>query len=215
MKKLRKTGAALVVSFVLGMGTYAPVAGAYGVPVVDGKHISASVLNHLENIAKWVTQASQMAEQIAEMTKHFDAITGSRGMGGIPDQLREQLKEVIANPPGWEELRKNYPTLEGFNAPKAAAVYDVIAKGDARLQALQEIAEKRMDQVNSLMQKIDTATDPAAKQDLANRLASEQAAIQAASSLMQVVAQKQERDVRYAQIEANREFTCQQLEKDC
>jgi type IV secretion system protein VirB5 len=160
----------------------------------------------MQSIRKASHGVAHGLEPIDAMNKEFSAITGSRGMGAIPDNLREQLKDVIANPPGWEDIRKKYPDFEGLDAPKAAAVYDVIAKGDARLQGLQGLAEQRMDQVNSLMQRIDSANDPAAKQDLANRLASEQAAIQAAAALAQIVAQKQETDVRQAEVEAQREF---------
>ncbi|MDR3159352.1 MAG: type IV secretion system protein [Zoogloeaceae bacterium] len=186
-----------LIALAFCVGVYAPMAGA---------HIASTVMNHIENIAKWVEQAQQMQEQIEEMQKQYEANTGERGMGGIPDNLREQLKNVIANPPGWEEQRRLYPTFEGLNAPKAAAVYDVVAKGDARFKALQDLAQQRLDQVNSLMQRIDSAEDPAAKQDLLNRIASEQAAIQAAESLMQVVAKKQETEVRQAEIAAQREF---------
>jgi type IV secretion system protein VirB5 len=203
----------LVATVVLALSAYAPVVGAAGIPVIDGAHIASTIANHIENIAKWVEQARQMQAQLDEWKKNFEAITGERGMGAIPDELREQLKQVIAEPPGWEAIREKYPTFK--DAPKASAVYDVVAKGDARLAALQELAEKRLDQVNSLMQRIDSAEDPAAKQDLANRLSVEQAAIQAAAALTQIVARKQASDIKHAEVEANKEFTCQQFDQDC
>jgi type IV secretion system protein VirB5 len=195
-------------AFILSLALFfhAPIAGAAGIPTIDAAHIASAIMNHMESIAQWAKQAEQMQEQIQGIQKEYEAITGSRGMGAIPDQLREQLKSVIADPPGWEAERTKYPDFEGLNVPKAVAVYDVIAKGDARLKALQDIATQRLDQVNSLMQQIDSAEDPAAKQDLANRLASEQAAIQAAASLAQIVAQTQETEIRQAQVAARREF---------
>jgi type IV secretion system protein VirB5 len=212
MKKFRKASAALAVFFALSFAVPTPTAWASGIPTVDIAHIMSTVMNQIESMMKWVEQARQMEEQISalegqlkQMDKEYKAITGNRGMG-VDDPLREELKRIVANPPGWEEMRKKYPTFEGLNAPKAAAVYDVVAKGDARMQALMALSERRMDQVNSLMQKIDAAEDPAAKQDLANRIASEQAAILAAASLIQVVAEKQKTDVRHAQFEAKREF---------
>jgi type IV secretion system protein VirB5 len=209
--KLKKMALALAIPFILSV--YVPGVGASGIPVVDGAHITSNIMNHIENITQWTLQAKQMIEQIEAMEKEFQAATGSRGMGAIPDQLREQLKNIIADSPGWEGMRTKYPAFE--NAPKASAVYDVIAKGEARMKGLQDIAERRLEQVNSLMQRIDSAGDPAAKQDLANRLAIEQAAIQAAANLAQIVAQKQEIEIRHAEMEAGMEFACQEFKRDC
>jgi type IV secretion system protein VirB5 len=166
----------------------------------------------VEQIAKWVEQAKQMQAQITELQKQYEAMTGNRGMGEIPDPIKDLMKQVMSNPPGWEDVRKRYPQIDAATAPKASAVYDVIAKGDARVRALQDLMEQRMDQVNSLMQKIDSANDPAAKQDLMNRIATEQAAISAAEGLMKMSMEKQKAEVGYAEVEAMEEYRCYEFE---
>jgi type IV secretion system protein VirB5 len=187
----------------------APIANASGIPVVDGAHIGQTIMSHIEQVAKWVEQAKQMESQIGELQKQYEAMTGNRGMGSIPDQIKDQLLQVIANPPGWKDMRKKYPTMEG--SPKLNAVYDVIAKGDARVEALQGLMGQRMGQVQSLMGRIDSAKDPAAKQDLMNRIASEQAAIQATEGLMKMALENQGAEIRRAQVEAMEEYRCQEF----
>jgi len=177
---------------------------ASGIPVVDGAQIGTHISNQVETIAKWAEQYKQLESQIRQAQEMLDAIKGSRGMGAIPDAIKSQLENILNNPPGVEDMRKHYPVFDE-EFPKANAVYDVIAKGDATVRALQDLATQRMNQVNSLMQRIDGASDPAAKQDLANRLASEQAAISTASNLMQMVLERQKVDIERAQIEADQE----------
>jgi hypothetical protein len=136
--------------------------------------------------------------------------------GSIPDNIKAQLEELVASsaPPGWESIRKSYPITKG--APKANAVYDIMAKGDAMINGFQELMGQRMDQIKGLINRIDSAEDPAAKQDLMNRIASEQAAIGAAESLMMTAIQKHKTEVRHAEVEAMEEYRCYQFaSKDC
>ena len=200
MKILKQTLVALA------FGLFGLVALAQ-IPVTDGAHIGQTVFNGLEQVMKWMEQYKQMESQIKQMEQQFQSMTGSRGMGVIPDPLKDQLKSIMTNPPNVEQFRKNYPTLE--NAPKANAYYDIMATGDAKTKALYDLMEKRMEQVQSLSQKIDSASDQAAKLDLMNRIASEQAAIQAAEGLMKTAIQTHEAELRQADFEVRKERRCQ------
>lgn len=183
------------------------------IPVTDVASISTSVANQVESIAKWTQQFNQLQQQYA-------AITGPRGMAALLDN--SALKAAL--PADWQQVltdvkktsaylteRGKYPTFS--NAPKANAMYDVVASQNAIMSDLYGKANSRLSLIQSLTAQIDSANDPAAKADLANRLISEQNAIQANQNLVTILQSKQKQELETAAQLAAKEHTCKEFKR--
>ena len=190
------------------------------IPVTDVASISTSVANQVESIAKWAQQFNQLQQQITQYQQQYAAITGPRGMGALLDNTA--LKAAL--PADWQQVltdvkktsayiteRKKYPTFS--SAPKANSMYDVIASQNALMSDLYGKANSRLSLIQSLTAQIDSANDPAAKADLANRLISEQNAIQANQNLVTILQSKQKQELEAAAQLAAKEHTCKEFKR--
>lgn len=190
------------------------------IPVTDIAHITTSVTNQVESISKWAMQFNQLQQQITQYQQQYSAITGSRGMGALLDN--SALKAAL--PADWQQVltdvkktsaylteRGKYPTFS--NAPKANAMYDVVASQNAIMSDLYGKANSRLSLIQSLTAQIDSANDPAAKADLANRLISEQNAIQANQNLVTILQSKQKQELETAAQQATQEHTCKEFKR--
>ena len=212
LKKTRAAIGALV--FVFAGAAHAQI------PVTDVAHISTTVANQVEQIAKWAQQYNQLQQQITQYQQQYSAITGSRGMGALLDNTA--LKAAL--PADWQQVltdvkktsayvteRGKYPTFS--NAPKANAMYDVVASQNAIMTDLYGKANSRLSLIQSLTAQIDSANDPAAKADLANRLINEQNAIQANQNLVTILQSKQKQDLEVASQAAVKELSCKDFKR--
>ena len=190
------------------------------IPVTDVASISTSVANQVESIAKWAQQFNQLQQQITQYQQQYAAITGPRGMAALLDN--SALKAAL--PADWQQVltdvkktsayiteRGKYPTFS--NAPKANAMYDVVASQNAIMTDLYGKANSRLSLIQSLTAQIDSANDPAAKADLANRLISEQNAIQANQNLVTILQSKQKQELEAAAQLAAKEHTCKEFKR--
>lgn len=190
------------------------------IPVTDVASISTSVANQVESIAKWTQQFNQLQQQITQYQQQYAAITGPRGMAALLDN--SALKAAL--PADWQQVltdvkktsayiteRGKYPTFS--NAPKANAMYDVVASQNAIMSDLYGKANSRLSLIQSLTAQIDSANDPAAKADLANRLISEQNAIQANQNLVTILQSKQKQELEIAAQQATQEHTCKEFKR--
>lgn len=190
------------------------------IPVTDVASISTSIANQVESIAKWSQQFSQLQQQIQQYQQQYAAITGPRGMAALLDN--SALKAAL--PADWQQVltdvkktsayiteRKKYPTFS--SAPKANSMYDVIASQNALMSDLYGKANSRLSLIQSLTAQIDSANDPAAKADLANRLISEQNAIQANQNLVTILQSKQKQELEAAAQLATQEHTCKEFKR--
>lgn len=214
MRKLRSIFATLILLLSFAGTAHAQI------PVTDGVQIGTHISNQVETIAKWAQQYAQLQQQIQQYRQHYQSITGSRGMGSMMDgagaksTLPTDWKSVLSNvknSPTYSTERAKFPTLTGM--PQTNAMYDVIASQNATMSELYSQANARIQQVQSLMGQIDSASDPAAKQDLTNRLVSEQNAIQANQNLVAILQTKQKQDLEAASQAAAKEFTCKEFKK--
>lgn len=219
--KFFKAGAGAKAALSAMVLAAAGTAQAQGIPTIDAAHIATSVANQVETIAKWGQQFSQMEQQLTQQAQHYAAITGSRGMGALLDNtgLRAALPsdwtQIVANvksTAAYATARSQYPTFASL--PKTTALYDVIAAQNATMSDLYTKANARAQVVQDLMSQIDLASDPAAKQDLTNRLISEQNAIQANQNLVSVLQAKQKDELAIASQQADAELTCKEF-KNC
>ena len=190
------------------------------IPVTDVASISTSVANQVESIAKWAQQFNQLQQQITQYQQQYAAITGPRGMAALLDN--SALKAAL--PADWQQVLTDvkktsayitehgkYPTFS--NAPKANAMYDVVASQNAIMTDLYGKANSRLSLIQSLTAQIDSANDPAAKADLANRLISEQNAIQANQNLVTILQSKQKQELEAAAQLAAKEHTCKEFKR--
>jgi type IV secretion system protein VirB5 len=200
------------------------------IPVTDGVHIATTVFNEVETIAQWANQYTQMAnqiqqyeQQIEQYKQHYQAVTGSRGMGqlltntaslttSLPADWQNTISS-IKNTASYATARAKYPTFT--NKPKANNLYDVVATHDATTSDLYTKANSQISDIKSLMGQIDSASDPAAKQDLMNRLVSQQNALQANQNLVTLVNQKQKQDLEVASRSAASEAACSEFKRSC
>lgn len=199
---------------------FAGSANATGIPVVDISSITTQVMNQVETISQWVSQFNQMKQQIEQYKAMYDAVRGGRGMGVLLNNpilkqvLPEDLQKMAADVQktvNYINERKKFPTLAGL--PKTNALYDVIATQNSVMSDLYGKTQDRLKQIQSLMANIDIAEDPAAKQDLTNRLINEQNAIAANQNLVQVLQVQQRQELDIAAAAANKEFLCKEFKR--
>lgn len=198
------------------------------IPTTDIASIMQDVMAQAETIAKWVAQAKQIESQIteaknqvSELQKNYQAITGARGMGNflnnpnvasmIPDDLSAALA-MGKSSGAFTAERAKYPTFG--SKPKLNAMYDVIAGQNVSTASLYSKTSERLTQVKGLMSAIDTATDPAAKQDLMNRLVNEQNSLEANKQAIASLQANQKIQLDNAAFQASREFKCSEF-KNC
>lgn len=191
------------------------------IPVTDGASIAKQVANQLETIQKWGLQYAQMIQQIDQAKKQFESMNGARGLGTVSNSQAVKFDSIIPDSwqtlsgqslPGYKSARSKYPTTTD-KQPKLSALFDTRASQEAQMSAIYDATTKRRQQVDSLMAQIDTATDPAAKADLMNRLVQEQNAIQASAQSLAALKEKQAHELSDARQAAVTESMCLEFNK--
>ena len=207
--------AQLLVAAAIGMAACTAHA---QIPVTDLASITNNVTAQVETIAQWAQQLQQMKAQIDQYKQQYQAITGARGMGDLLNDTEinsalpadwSSVLSSVKSTAAYATERKKYPTNDSL--PKANAFYDVMASQNATMSDLFSKSNARMKQVQKLMGQIDSASDPAAKQDLANRLVSEQNVIQANQQVFAALQQKQKQELDAASAAATKEWRCKEF----
>ncbi|MFU2883525.1 P-type DNA transfer protein VirB5 [Pseudomonas aeruginosa] len=180
------------------------------IPVTDGASIANSIQQQIETMAKWKMQYDQMVSQIDQMKQQYQSLTGSRGLGQIMNNpaLRDYL------PSDWQGVYDavktgGYSGLSGrassiysqakvFDSCAHLTVADQKKLCEARaVKAAQDQAfaldaydkaKSRLNQIDSLMAKINDTNDPKAIAELQGRIAAEQAMIQNEQTKLQLYA---------------------------
>jgi type IV secretion system protein VirB5 len=215
MKKIRKlvAGAVCVVAMAA-----VPVAGVHaGIPVFDG----AAVLNLVTQYQQLMQQYTTLKNQLSTATNQLDSMTGSRGMAGLLSNpaVKSQL------PADWAQVMNSVKSTGTYTAernklpqstdPRINAIYDNVATNNATMVDFFRRANDRMAQVAQLQASIDSASDPAAKADLQNRIASEQNSIAGTTQLLQILREKQAQDLSDARAAASRSRMCAEFKNSC
>ncbi len=177
------------------------------IPVTDILSNVTSTINQVQSMAQWaiqandmITQIKQLDKQFTQMEKEYEKITGIRNLGDILNNpaFKNYLSDDWRNV--YDALRKGgYASLTGnakdiFDANKifdmcAGLEYEVHRKAcesqsikgaqdQAYATTAYDAAKERVEQIQGLMDKINTTEDPKAIQELSARIAVEQAAIQ-------------------------------------
>lgn len=173
--KFRRTLTAVVVGAGLVFNPMmVSTAAAGGIPVFD----AASIANTAQQIIHMKEQIDNQIKQITELRNQVKALTGSRNMGNL---LRDTVKSQV--PDEWKDLYNmaastNYrDVLNGKNYNPEQALQQLVNMQDMSTKAFQE-TKQRLDNIQKLMNQIDTTQDMKAAADLQNRIAAEQAVIQ-------------------------------------
>lgn len=211
---MRKT----VIRAVLALGLALCFASAKssGIPVVD----VAAIANMIQQYTQMIQQYKVLQNQLTTTAKQLESVTGSRGMGALFSNPQIQslmpadwanLYTSIEKSPLFKEARKKFPMSKD---PRINAIYDQTAATNATMQDFFKKTQMRITQIQQLQGQIDSASDPAAKADLQNRMVSEQNSIAASSQLMAAMQKLAEQDAAAARQAAHRNLLCSEF-KNC
>jgi len=164
--------------------------------------------HHLETMFKWIDQYEQMQKQIMQLKRQYDALTGARNLGEIMNNplLRNYL------PPNWQSAYdkvrdgglaglsgtakviyyKNqiYDNCARIKNPMKRTVCQAkvvrMATNKANVMAAYNACLLRLNQIDQLMRKINSTTDPKSIAELQARISIEHANIQNEQTKLQV-----------------------------
>ncbi|EFM56042.1 P-type DNA transfer protein VirB5 [Brucella inopinata] len=169
-------------------------------PVTDASSIAQNLAHHLEEMVKFAEQIEQLRLQLQQQRQQLSALTGARGLGDI---LRDPtLRSYL--PHNWRNLYEavmsgGYLAAAGETAMllRKSQVYDScasISDKDQRIACEAKVVkplqdkvmtsnaydatDKRLQEIESLMQEINKTEDPKAIAELQGRIESENAMIQ-------------------------------------
>jgi hypothetical protein len=182
-------------------------AGVQAVGAAVGAQNIAAAEEYLKQYERWQQQVQQYQTTINSIkgsTVFASVFNGADLNLRIPTDPRQLLSMAKASPHYQAELQK-------LGTPKNSAqrkYFESIA-ADASLQLdFMVKAAQRLTNVQNLQNLIVKAIDPKEKQDLANRLSAEQAAIQADSNIIALY--KENRSQQLAELELNKKAVIEQ-----
>lgn len=181
--------------------------------------IPASI-NQAQTMAQWAKQYEQMVQSITHLKSQVDAVTGPRGLGQILNN--PALRAYLPNQ--WASIydQVKYGNLQGLSG-KAAAIYsaegfdpnatdgrrrqlDVLAANKAMTMQAYDATLDRVNNINELMKQANATGDMKAAADLQNRMAAENAMIQAEQNRLKLALELQRIEAQLATEQRNREF---------
>jgi type IV secretion system protein VirB5 len=193
------------------------------IPTTDLAHISMQVQKMMQDWQNFAQTVQHYQSQMQQYQQQFQATVGSANLGNILNdpQLRNMLPREFGDLYSSIKNTQSYATerakLGTASTPAGQARLDVLAANSATMIDLFKQSSDRAANVEQLMGQIDLAQDPKAKQDLANRIASEGNAIAANANVLAVLkqrqAQEQEASDRAASLANGRAIMCKELGK--
>lgn len=174
------------------------------IPVTDALLNGQTTQHNVATVAQWGKEIAEMQQQYTELKRHWDKmdvmenlVSGARNLGvnntpgingEIPDpdaiytgsygetrSIMNSERVTTTNRASQDELRER--NFQSAASEKALALKTY------------EGAESRLDNINTLISKISTTTDPKAIQDLQARIGAEQALVSNESTKLQMVSQ--------------------------
>lgn len=198
-QKMKMLTLATVIAFSSVNGVHAG-----GIPVYDG----AQFTNSVKQLAEMANQLANMKAQLKQAQQQYSALVGSRNLGAILNN--PALKNAL--PENWQTVHDNiqkggYKGLDGTAkaladaaklVDRCAYLKNETSKQSCEAQAVQsaqvkadisralDAAQKRLDQIEGLMNQINRTQDPKAIAELQARIGIEQAMIQNESTRLQM-----------------------------
>jgi len=212
MKQKIRSGTIVAALFLSVQSVYAS-----GIPTLD----AASIVQLQMQLTQLQEQVTTAKSQLDEARRMYDSVTGIRGLGDVlrNPELRKYLPEDMlkiydaASQGGLEGIQGGIDAIlrsELFDAniETAAAQGQVIererkaaATAKAQGQKAYEGAQKRLEQIEGLMNEISKTQDQKAIDELQARIAGEQASIQNEVQKIALVQQLHEAEQRLIEIQ--------------
>lgn len=194
-------GAACALALAVPVGGVA----AQGIPTYDNANLLARGLEHAATIAKWGQQAEHMVQQIRRAEAAYDAVTGVRDLGsavqamgvlGIRNPLPINpyaVQGLLNGTGGVSGMTSNLGGLftgtlsqnRVYESQGGSWIEQEINRNGSGLAGAQAVslqlyasAAERMQHMDALRGRIDTADDPATRDSLIAQLTAENGAIQ-------------------------------------
>lgn len=157
--------------------TSVPFTVTAGIPVTDGAAAAQREKNFTKEMLEMGKQLTEMKRQFEQQVKQFKAMTGSRNLGNI---LKDTVKDQI--PSEWSavyEGAKNidYKSMINSKAYKADGADKLLVQNQQMISKVFSETKKQLENIENLMNQINTTQDIKAAADLRNRIAAEQAKI--------------------------------------
>jgi type IV secretion system protein VirB5 len=170
---------------------------------------ASNLTYQLEQIVQMKNQVDQLKDQLNQAKQQYEAVTGTRNLGSILNN--PALKQAL--PTQWQTV---YSTGRSANYDISGLITNILKeeKYNGSIANMQksieersqksaatdkavglkayEDAEKRLSQIESLMQKINTTQDPKGIEELQARIAIEQTMIQNETTKLHMISQLQE-----------------------
>jgi type IV secretion system protein VirB5 len=214
-----KTIKGFLAKLVLAFGLLASVNAHAGIPVIDAANLAQSI----QQVTAWAQQYEQMATQLQQQIQQYqqqitsyNSTMGSRGMG-----TTSVIPSSSTLPPDWSNALASIKSTSAYTTARAAlpqspdpatnAAFDQKAAGQAALTNFFAATNQRIQNASTLMGQINSASDPAAKNDLTNRLINEQNSIAADKQVLSVIKAKLEQDQETADVAARKSLMCQEF----
>ncbi|WP_239483402.1 P-type DNA transfer protein VirB5 [Burkholderia sp. MS455] len=201
--------AAVITAAMIGaMPSIASAQTGPGIPTFD-----------LASVAQAIATVKQLKMQYDQVVNQINMIKGNRGLGmifnnpALRNYLPDNWKSIydLANAGRLngisgvadEIMRQEGMTVNASMAPGVSRYITTLATNKAITQKAYDAVIERLQNIQSLMQQSDTTQDPAAKADLANRFAAENAQIQSEQTRLNLVQQLQAVEEKLAARQAN------------
>ncbi|MDR2031365.1 MAG: P-type DNA transfer protein VirB5 [Azoarcus sp.] len=199
---------ALILGLMAGNSAHA------GIPVIDGPNLAQAI----QQVLAWAQQYQQMAEQIQEMQRAYDNLSGARGMGSLVNNsssrkyLPDEYQTILSSGVGqWEAIRnaaKKFEIESTNLSPDsdAAQSFNQAAKQAAINRAGSEeayrTASQRFNDIQVLLDKVNAAPDAKDIADLQARIQAEQVMMQNEANKLQALAllMQSQRDLHNQQV---------------
>jgi type IV secretion system protein VirB5 len=177
---------------------------AAGIPVFDAS-----------TFAQAVESISQLKKQVEQQKAQYSAMTGSRNMGTIMNdpKLRQGL------PGDWQTIydKVKRGEISGINVTALKGTlsstnvdqqryYDTLASNKGMTMVAYDKTLDRLNNIEALMQRIDTTKDTKEAQDLMARVSAEQAMIQNEQTRLSLMMKLQEAELRMIEEKQSNDF---------
>lgn len=204
MKKFINVGA-VALSATLAFASVNASAG--GVPVID-----------VSNLAQAVAQVQNSVQQIQSLERTYNSVRGATNIGSLLNDanIRKTLNRYLPN--GYTDI---YQAMQKGDLGALTQVYNGVLQNEknnqnnsavtgkqrlastmilnqANMQEMMNGLNQREANIQTLLSAIQQTPDPKQKQDLANRLAGEQASINVTMNKMQVMLKINEQNEKLA-----------------
>lgn len=172
-----------------------------GIPVIDGANLAQAI----QQVMAWAQQYQQMVQQIEEMQRAYNNLNGARNMGSLVNNpssrkyLPDEYQDMLSNGVGqWEAIRNASRKFDMASSSlsassDAARAFEQVAKQAAINRASAEEAYKtasqRFNDIQVLLDRVNSAPDAKDIADLSARIQAEQVMMQNEANKLQMLAQ--------------------------